>query len=157
MKNKSCGILIQCGCRYLLVHATKKWAPLLKDDNHWSFPKGGVDSEDYDELSAAIRETREETGVDLSRYRDQMEDTKIEYDGKKKHFVVFKYVDEDMKLMNFKFNCESYVEDEKTGEKLFPEVDRFYWATQEEVEDIISKSHKGKLFKDSEELPVVNE
>lgn len=147
MKNKSCGILIQCGCRYLLVHATKKWAPLLKDDNHWGFPKGCIDPEDSDELATAIRETREETGVDLSRYRSDMEVTRIEYDGKKKRFVVFKYVDEDMKLMNFKFNCESYVEDDK-GNKLFPEIDRYYWATQEEVEDIISKSHKGKLFDD---------
>lgn len=142
---RSCGILIQCGNRYLLVHASKDWAPVLVDDGYWGFPKGCVDDGE-DDKSTAIRETFEETGIDLSLKRKQI--IKIaEYDSKNanKTYVVFKYVDEDQVLMNHKFHCSSLFPNDGV---MTPEVDRFHWVTEDEWEKFVSTSHKGRLFTD---------
>ena len=141
-KKKSCGILIQCGNRYLIVHATKDHAPLLTDDGHWSVPKGQPDTNESEPLTTALRETFEETGIELYNKRTEIEQLHVEYESKKRHFIMFRYNDEDMKLMNHKFYCDSYVIDEKTGKNLFPEIDRYYWATAEEFKQIVSEPHK---------------
>jgi 8-oxo-dGTP pyrophosphatase MutT (NUDIX family) len=144
-EKRSCGILIQCGSRYLLVHATKDWAPILTDDGCWGMPKGIRDPDDGDDLAAAIRETFEETGVDLRSKRESIKKI-AEYQSKnaKKTYVIFKHKDEDMALMNHKFFCRS--EYDNAGVST-PEVDSYYWATKKEVETFIADSHKGKLFK----------
>jgi len=141
---RSCGILIKCGKRYLLVHASKKWAPVLIDDGHWGFPKGCVDPGE-DDLSTAIREVREETGIDLSLKRNQIEKI-TEYDSheKTKRFVVFKYTDKEQVLMNHTFYCDSVFPLENGD--LEREVDRYVWVTKKELEELIAISHKKKLF-----------
>lgn len=142
-KINSCGILIQCGQRYLLVHATKDWAPILVDDDYWGLPKGQMDDGEDDKKSTAIRETYEETGIDLrTEYHKVMEHAEYETDDR--IFTIFKYVDKSQKLMNHIFHCESEFEDNDGTMK--PECDRFYWVTRKELEENINKDHKKKLF-----------
>ncbi|MGY3611725.1 NUDIX domain-containing protein, partial [Bradyrhizobium sp. Lot11] len=68
MPVRSAGLLIhrpvETGLEVLLVHPGGPfWTK--KDEGAWSIPKGLVESGE-DELSAAIRETREELGIDIS-------------------------------------------------------------------------------------------
>jgi 8-oxo-dGTP pyrophosphatase MutT (NUDIX family) len=141
-KKKSCGVLVQCGNRYLMVHSTSDWAPFVKNDGRWGFPKGGKKDGEEDR-TAAIRELFEETGIDLSTEPKSLEEHAL-YSGDIKTFVVFKYVDTDMKLMNHKFHCDSYFKDKNDIE--MPEIDRYYWATEEEFENLCKDVHKDKLF-----------
>jgi 8-oxo-dGTP pyrophosphatase MutT (NUDIX family) len=145
-KTKVNGILIQCGKRYLLVHSTNDWAPIVNDDGNWSYPKGRSESHDGDDLSTAIRETFEETGIDLSNKRNEISPEPITYETKNKIYKVFVYKDKDMSLMNHKFHCDSFVLDENK-KPLYPEIDSFYWATKKELEQIIANKHKKQLFK----------
>ena len=58
MKTLSCGILvINPGGELLLCHVTGAW--------HWDIPKGGTDPGESP-LQTALRETREECGLDFS-------------------------------------------------------------------------------------------
>lgn len=58
MKTLSCGILVlNTQAELLLCHVTGAW--------HWDIPKGGVDPGETP-LATALRETREECGLDLS-------------------------------------------------------------------------------------------
>ncbi|MFS2176860.1 NUDIX domain-containing protein [Rhizobium pisi] len=68
MPVRSAGLLIhrrfETELEVLLVHPGGPfWAK--KDDGAWSIPKGLIDPGE-DELSAAIRETREELGIEIS-------------------------------------------------------------------------------------------
>ena len=140
-KKKSCGILIRCGKRFLLVHSTTEFTPQLVDDGRWSYPKGQVEEGESDETTA-LRELKEETGIDLFHKRNELE-LIVEYESPKRIFTAFLYVDKQQELMNHLFHCESKFT-EKGNEKT--EIDRFHWFTKKELEEVISESHKGKLF-----------
>ena len=142
-KKTSCGMLIRCGKRYLVVHATKTWAPLRVDDGYWGYPKGGLD-EGETPMACAIRELQEETGINLKHKVNKVFLIR-EYPGKKKNFVLFGYVDEDQELMNHIFQCESMVPATKDFDE-FPEVDSWYWATKVEVHQLMHGVHKKKMF-----------
>jgi 8-oxo-dGTP pyrophosphatase MutT (NUDIX family) len=127
-----------------MVHASKDWAPVVTDDGFWSFPKGIKEDDDGDELSAAIRETFEETGIDLRSKREEIEKiTEYEHKNGKKKYIVFSYNDEEQSLMNHKFYCKST--SSKDGTET-PEIDSYYWATKKEFKNLVSDNHKGKLF-----------
>jgi 8-oxo-dGTP pyrophosphatase MutT (NUDIX family) len=58
MKTLSCGILVlNPQAELLLCHVTGAW--------HWDIPKGGLEAGEAP-LDAALRETREECGIDFS-------------------------------------------------------------------------------------------
>jgi 8-oxo-dGTP pyrophosphatase MutT (NUDIX family) len=147
-KKRTCGILIKCGKRYLIVHESNEWAPLLSEDDNWGIPKGARDEDDGGDKEAAIRETFEETGIDLKNKRDFVKKL-VEYPSKKndKVYVIFSYEDSSMELMNHKFYCKT---EKSINGVLSPEIDSYYWATKKEVEKYLSDAHKGKLFKKKE-------
>ena len=113
-KRLSCGIVILNARRELLLcHVTGQ--------NHWDLPKGGIDT-DETPLAAALRETREESGlrlsaealIDLGRFR---------YTPKKNlHLFATLMPRIDVKTLR----CESHYSDRHTGRRL-PEMDDFGW------------------------------
>ena len=79
MKGISCGLLIKCKNKYLLVKSS--------NGHIWGIPKG-VKKKKETYLEAAVRETEEETGLDFSFLKDIKPD--LQYRTKNKKFVVFK-------------------------------------------------------------------
>lgn len=113
MKNISCGVLITFDQNILLGHST--------GNAFWDIPKGMKD-EGETELEAAIRETREETGL-------KFEDSDLIYLGR------FEYNHtKDLALFRFfartyirpeELHCTSTFVDKHGNEK--PELDEFSW------------------------------
>ena len=113
-KRLSCGVLVMNPARELLLcHVTGQ--------NHWDLPKGGIDAGESP-LDAALRETREESGLrldpdallDLGRFR---------YTAKKDlHLFAVLMPRVELKLLR----CESHYVDHHSGRPL-PEMDGFGW------------------------------
>lgn len=55
LREKSCGVVVFCDNEYLLLHYPSR---------HWDFPKGHVEKGEKEE-ETAIREAKEETGLDV--------------------------------------------------------------------------------------------
>ena len=53
MAEKSCGVVLECRGKYLLLHY---------ESGHWDFPKGHVEAGESEEQTA-LRELKEETGI----------------------------------------------------------------------------------------------
>jgi 8-oxo-dGTP pyrophosphatase MutT (NUDIX family) len=93
----------------------------------WSIPKGKVEA-DEKFIEAAIRETFEETNIDLKNasvfHRLQ---TQV-YRHKKKELNAFLFLEEEnpnIDLFVFKLKCNSNVPEERGG---FPEMDAYEWT-----------------------------
>lgn len=110
--------------------------------NFWSIPKGKLDKGEtsYD---AALRETWEETNVDLGEVTAMYELDTIKYKSKKKKlkpFVVFE--DENRKIDSSKFDlkCNSFVGIHSKWNAGLPEMDDFKWITLEEAKDVLHQA-----------------
>ncbi len=114
-KRLSCGIVILNPDRELLLcHVTGQ--------NHWDLPKGGMDAGEST-LAAALRETREETGLrlDAKTLRDL---GRFQYTGKKDlHLYATLLPRFDLAALH----CESHFADRSTGKRL-PEMDGYQWV-----------------------------
>lgn len=124
----SCGFLIESSGMVLLCHATNGFKKPSKNDFKYGIPKGQIDNNEMF-LDTAIRELREETGLDLL---DQPKDIKVSdnfvsviYKSGKKTLKVFKVIDETGILLKFPFSCNSYFEYKG---KTLPEIDSFIWV-----------------------------
>lgn len=114
-KRLSCGIVILNPDRELLLcHVTGQ--------NHWDLPKGGMDAGEST-LAAALRETREETGLRLEAHtlRDL---GRFQYTGKKDLHL---YATLLPRFELAALYCESHFADRSTGRRL-PEMDGYQWA-----------------------------
>ena len=114
---------------YFLVHPGGPfWKN--KDAGAWSIPKGEIEDCEKDELSAAIREMKEETGITAKEPFTDLGEIK-QKSGKIVHAWAF-HGDFSGLLL-----CQSMVEMEfppKSGKKVkFPEVDRADMFTKEEA------------------------
>ena len=110
----SCGVVILNPERELLLcHVTGQ--------NHWDLPKGGIDAGETP-LQAALRETREETGLRLSA--DALLDLGgFHYTGKKDlHLFATRMPRFDIAHLH----CDSHYVDRPTGRSL-PEMDGYGW------------------------------
>ena len=119
-KRLSCGVVILNGEReVLLCHVTGQ--------NHWNLPKGGIDPGETP-LEAAIRETREESGLRLQA--DALRDLgRFAYTSKKNlHLFACLMPRFDLKELR----CESRYLDRYSGRQL-PEMDGFGWFAFERV------------------------
>ena len=119
-KRLSCGVVIVNDVHELLLcHVTGQ--------NHWDLPKGGIDTGESP-LQAALRETREETGlhlqaealIDLGQFRYTT----------KKDLHLFATCMPRIELSQLR--CESHYLDHYSGRRL-PEMDGFGWFAFERV------------------------
>lgn len=93
----------------------------------WSIPKGKVEK-DEDFIVAAIRETFEETNVNLQSARTFHLLQKQVYNHKKKEIHPFLFLSEEnphIDLSSFELKCNSNVPEDRGG---FPEMDSYEWA-----------------------------
>ena len=131
MRKVTCGIIIKVNNTILLGHST--------GNKHWDIPKGLKDEgESFKE--AALRETLEETGLNL--YNEDLKDIGQFKLNSSKDIYLF-----EVKLNNInmdKLHCESMVE--LPNIKPFPEVDGFGLFENEEVLNKVSKSLKALLI-----------
>ncbi len=113
-KRLSCGVVIvNDEHELLLCHVTGQ--------NHWDLPKGGID-EGESPLQAALRETREETGLRLAA--DELVDLgRFQYTGKK-DLHLFATCTERFDIATLR--CESHFSERYSGQQL-PEMDGFGW------------------------------
>ena len=135
-KPTSAGVLIEAEGKFLLVRATPD--PTKVDPKiHWGVPKGKIDKGET-AIVAAMRETWEETGIKLGKYKGQMKLHK-KYSTKWKNFIVF-HLKMDKQIPTSKMKCRSIVPG-----RGYPEIDKYKWATKEEALKMI-KNHGRKIF-----------
>ena len=113
-KRLSCGVVILNPQRELLLcHVT--------GHNHWDLPKGGIDTGESP-LQAALRETREETGLRLRA--DALHELGLFGYTMKKNLHLFATCLPRIDIAQL--SCESHYIDRYSGRRL-PEMDGFGW------------------------------
>jgi 8-oxo-dGTP pyrophosphatase MutT (NUDIX family) len=119
----SCGILVLNGQQELLLcHVTGQ--------DHWDLPKGGA-HEGESPLQAALRETREETGLELAAHALR-ELGRFDYRPKKDlHLFAALTARFDLALLR----CESQFSQFATGKRL-PEMDGYDWVRFDRVGEL---------------------
>lgn len=127
--------------KFLIEH------PTYHSPKFWSIPKGMID-EGESEFDAAIRETIEETSLDITKIKYSIIKQLPDYlfKSKKKTLVSF-VLRTSENLYNFPYKCESMVTFTR-GKKLkkpFPEVDKFKWATIDEAYPLLHETQKRAL------------
>jgi 8-oxo-dGTP pyrophosphatase MutT (NUDIX family) len=119
----SCGILILTEQRELLLcHVTGQ--------NHWDLPKGGM-HDGESPLQAALRETREETGLDLNA-QPLHELGRFDYRPKKDLHLFAALMP---RLDVAQLSCESHFSQAGTGHRL-PEMDGYDWFGFERIGEL---------------------
>ncbi len=118
----TCGIFIISNCHLLLVHATNAKA------NSWSIPKGIKSEFDVNDLDAALRETEEETGIDLIKHIKNIFEivdlgSQIYKTGRKILHGYLVNIKND--ITDIELKCESVFITKQNKE--IPEIDKFKW------------------------------
>lgn len=120
-----------------------------KDSGAWSVPKGEYEQEE-EALNAAIREMKEETGLDVSGNVIELSPVK-QKSGKR---VRCWAVEGDFDLARFRSNTFEMEWPPRSGKKRsFPEVDRAEWFELEEAAKKINPGQK-PLLDDLEKLQI---
>ena len=119
MKTLSCGILVlHAGHELLLCHVTGAW--------HWDIPKGGVEPDEAPR-QAALRETREECGLDFSD-RALLDLGRMAYRPRKDLHLFAVLTDRfDLAICH----CDSHYADSWGRDR--PEMDGFEWTRFDRV------------------------
>lgn len=126
MKTLSSGLIVISPQGWLLAHATHT--------SRWDLPKGGVDQGETPQ-QAAIRETFEETNLDVRPWASHMQDLgrHLYIPNKDLHLFVLR-IDQAWDLSECR--CHTFVEKEKYR---FPETDRWEWVPETQVLQRIGK------------------
>lgn len=110
----------------------------------WSIPKGKLD--DGEEIiDAAIRETYEETNIDLTTTMARESFSihpldSVQYGHKKKMIYPFLYIETKFSTMNWEnleIKCNSNVPIDRGG---FPEMDDYKWVTLDEAKELVHET-----------------
>lgn len=118
----SCGVIIINKENKILA-----CKPFGRKDGRNDIPKGCM-QENEEPIQSAIRETFEETGLDLSNI--ELEDVGLHEYMKNKDLHLFKC---NMEVDLTKLKCTSFFD--RNGQS-FPEVDGYFWANLNDIEDI---------------------
>ncbi len=103
------------------------------NNDYWTMLKGQMENgEVYHEV--ALREFKEESGVDLSRYKKNLILLGQVRQSKKKDVVAYGLYMHDISIINPEM-CRSNMADNCD----WPEIDRYEWKT---YDDIIGKTHE---------------
>jgi 8-oxo-dGTP pyrophosphatase MutT (NUDIX family) len=120
-KRLSCGVVIlNAGRELLLCHVTGQ--------NHWDLPKGGIEPGESP-LLAALRETREESGLQLEG--DALIDLGRFVYTNKKNLHLFACLMPRFDLKDLR--CESRYLD-RASSRMLPEMDGYGWFAFERIE-----------------------
>jgi 8-oxo-dGTP pyrophosphatase MutT (NUDIX family) len=136
---KAAGILIiRKNGELLICHPTNH----AKD--FWSIPKGKVDK-DETMLDAALRETYEETNIDLVNMKGFVTHYlgSKTYLHKKKRIYCFAFIESQDSVINWSdidIKCMSNVPIERGG---FPEMDDYIWTTLNDAKSLL---HETQVF-----------
>lgn len=110
--------------------------PTNHKPDFWSIPKGKV--EDGEALiDAALRETFEETNIDLSSCRGIKVLEPVTYTHKKKvlnPFLAWEPLNQEVDWNAFELKCNSHVPEDRGG---FPEMDDYKWVSLDEAKTIL--------------------
>ena len=127
----SCGIILATSDGWLICHST--------GHKHWDFPKGLIEG-DEGYFEAAIRELKEEAGVDLIAKKDDtvlVKDLGCHPYYKGKSLRLF-YVYLRGKIDPALLECTSMVD--VKGKYSFPEMDRFEFKYPDDAIPMLGKS-----------------
>lgn len=105
----------------------------------WSIPKGKVEDGEMI-LNGAIRETLEETNIDLSSVVGLKQLESVTYKHKKKvihPFLCWEPAVTGLNWFTFDIKCNSFVPLERGG---FPEMDDYKWVTLDEAEKLLHET-----------------
>jgi 8-oxo-dGTP pyrophosphatase MutT (NUDIX family) len=140
MKTLSCGILvINPAHELLLCHVTGAW--------HWDIPKGGADPGEAP-LDTALRETREECGLDFTG-RSMLDLGRMAYRPRKDlHLFALLSPRFDAAICH----CDTYYTDHWGGSR--PEMDGFEWTPFDRVHRRCAR-HMGEVLTQKLSLPAL--
>jgi len=109
----------------------------------WSIPKGMLD-EGEEPINGAVRETLEETNVDVSKWRfiHRLEPVRYRKRSKELHaWVIFEHQN-PFDFDSFDLKCSSNVPEEIGG---YPEMDDYQWSTLEDAKPLLHDAQVGCL------------
>jgi 8-oxo-dGTP pyrophosphatase MutT (NUDIX family) len=140
--------LVRKDNKILVGHPTRHKATF------WSIPKGKVE-EGEENINAAIRETYEESNVDVSNWSIVHNLEPVKYTKTKKILYPFVLFEKQNKFdfNQFELKCNSNVPEDKGG---FPEMDDFKWVTIEEGRSLLHETQVACLDKIEEIINKLN-
>lgn len=112
----------------------------------WSIPKGKVEAGE-EMIEAAIRETFEETNIDLKDFQMMVNMTPLTYTHKKKvlhPFICYEEANPALSFSEFDLKCNSNVPEDRGG---FPEMDDYRWVDFEEAKRLLHKLQADAIHK----------
>lgn len=128
-KSLSCGVIVRrAPAELLLCHATGR--------NYWDIPKGVRDAGESS-VAAALRELREEAGIELGEHR--LQDLGLHPYLPRKDLHVFALAPPDAGLDIARCNCSTHYTLRHGGREI-PEVDAYRWALRAEVPSLCGKN-----------------
>lgn len=133
MKTIAAGIyLVNKDKKVLICHPTNHRT------DFWSIPKGKVEK-DEELINAAIRETYEETNIDLKEYQMMVNMSPLTYTHRKKvlhPYICYEEANPSFNFNEFELKCNSNVPEDRGG---FPEMDDYRWVTFDEAKTLLHK------------------
>ena len=126
--------LVNKSNKLLICHPTRH------PSNVWSIPKGKVEAlETF--VDACVRETYEETNIELSRYKDKLiKLDSVTYTHKRKELIPFVLFENDCEGLDLSLNtiqCNSNVPEDRGG---FPEMDAYKWVDLDDARTVLHET-----------------
>jgi len=125
MKKISCGFLIESKFGFL---ALQPYGRKMQENYSYDIPKGEV-KENERHLECAVRELKEETGIDLTKYNHKIKDYGVlQYNQYKDIHLYHAYIFDIAE--NFDFKCSSTFESiyKQSLGQIVPEVIGYKWT-----------------------------